>query len=282
MLIGDSFVAGDAIEAPHRFTSLMQDDFDSASPERRVRIVNLGYTWSSTMIYDRLYRDVVRSLDPDIVIVCLDQTDAADDYLYERELSAPPGAGRSEVSDADFADTVLQHFESHPARFALLRYSRVVLGVNALPGGPWSVASCPTRRAWLSGMRRSFGSTTRRAATRSRTRISLHARRTTFGRSWRCGPPHQQLYFVTYPRAENLAGQQNDPAQRAASRQSCVGAVLEHWIARERIAERYRDATFVHTSRRLPPRDRGDRPAVLPFATTSTGLRPATDSLRTS
>ena len=82
-ILGDSFVAGEEVADPHRFTSVLQHSYD-AILRPRVKIVNLGVSSYSTMIYERVYRDVVLPLAPDVVIVCLEQTDVSDDSLYEQ------------------------------------------------------------------------------------------------------------------------------------------------------------------------------------------------------
>ena len=93
-VLGDSFIAGEPLGEPLRFTSVMQRSYD-ASKRPRIKIVNLGISSYSTMLYERVYRDAVLPLAPDMVIVCLDQSDVSDDYLYEQELSS---VGRGQLA----------------------------------------------------------------------------------------------------------------------------------------------------------------------------------------
>src|SRR5262245_15813995 len=146
-ILGDSFVAGAEVDSSQRFTSIMQHDFD-ALPAPRIKIINLGFVSYSTVVYERLYRDVVLPLDPDIVIVCLDQTDVADDHLYEQEMPSSHGPGAAS-GNSDFKDTILSNYESHPITFFLLRHSRLFLQVNMTKQSITGSGFIPERKAHL-------------------------------------------------------------------------------------------------------------------------------------
>jgi lysophospholipase L1-like esterase len=248
-ILGDSFVAGEEVSAPLRFTSVMQDSYD-ALKRPRVKIVNLGVASCSTMLYARLYRDVVLPLAPDVVIVCLDQTDVADDYLYEQELAAAPGvAGVAAVSEADFASTILKDYESCPVRFFLLRHSQVFLRLHLVK-----------RRLTGTG----FIPESTRIGAREARKMELYLEtckdpepyKTLFENSAkyieaiaRMKPPGQKLYFVTYPRAENLAGQRKTTLLHGALPDSYSSTpFFEYWIKKENLAARHPDCGFVNTS----------------------------------
>jgi len=238
-ILGDSFVAGDSIEPSKRFTTLMQRDYDAAAGPR-VKVVSVGFSSYTTLLYDRLYRDVVLKLNPDIVIVCLDQTDVADDYLYEQERSA---------DDGDFEDTILKNYESYPVRFFLLRHSQLFLRASAI-------------KAQLTGSGVIPAST--RAAQRDATKLRLYfetckdpeSRGDLFPISEkyirsiaRRRPSRQKLYFVTYPRAENLAGQRKTTLLFGALPDRHASApYFEHWIRRSNLAAVLPAVAFVHTS----------------------------------
>ena len=65
----------------------------------------------------------------------------------------------------------------------------------------------------------------------------------------RMKPQGQKLYFVTYPRAENLAGQHKTTLLRSALPDSYSSTpFFEYWIKKENLAARYPDCVFVHTS----------------------------------
>jgi hypothetical protein len=62
-------------------------------------------------------------------------------------------------------------------------------------------------------------------------------------------PSRQKLYFVTYPRAENLAGQHKTSLLRGALPDSYSSIpFFEYWIRKENLAAQYPNTTFVHTS----------------------------------
>ena len=248
-ILGDSFVAGEEVAAPFRFTSVMQDSYD-ALKRPRVKIVNLGVASYSTMLYARLYRDVVLLLAPDVVIVCLDQTDVADDYFYEQELAAAPGAtGVAAVPEADFASTILKDYESCPVRFFLLRHSQIFLRLHLVK-----------RRLTGTG----FIPESTRIGTREARKMELYLEtckdpepfKALFENSAkyiqaiaRMKPPGQKLYFVTYPRAENLGGQHKTTLLLGALPDSYSSTpFFEYWIKKENLAARYPDCGFVHTS----------------------------------
>ena len=248
-ILGDSFVAGEEVPEPLRFTSVLQHSYD-AIPRPRVKIVNLGVSSYSTMLYERMYRDVVLPLAPDVVIVCLEQTDVSDDYLYEKELSSVPGgADATAVSGADFASTILQEYESYPVRFFLLRHSQIFLRLHLVK-----------RRLTGTGF---FPESTRIAAREAKrwelyleTCKSPEPYQARFENSEkyiqaisRMKPPGQKLYFVTHPRAENLAGQTKTTFINGALPDSYSSTpFFEYWIKQENLAARYPDCVFVHTS----------------------------------
>lgn len=248
-VLGDSFVEGLGVTMPFRFTSLLQHSYDAIS-RPQVKIVNLGVSSYSTMIYERVYRDVVLPLAPDVVIVCLEQTDVSDDYLYEQELSSVPGGvDATAVSEADFASTILQDYESYPVRFFLLRHSQIFLRLHLVK-----------RRLTGTG----FFPESRRIAVREMKRMELYLEtckdpapyQTRFENSQkyiqaisRMKPPGQKLYFVTHPRAENLAGQHKTTLINGALPDSYTSTpFFEYWIKQENVAARYPDCRFVHTS----------------------------------
>jgi len=238
VLLGDSFVAGEGMSADRRFTSIMQRHYDSL-PSPRITIIGLGFTSYSTVLYDRLYKDVVLPLDPDIVIVCLDQTDVADDYLYGQELT----------STGEFANTVLQNYESYPATFFFLRHSRIFLQANTI------------KQRWTG---RGFVPNSSRAGARDATKLTLYletckdpaSHGDLFQRSAQyiqsiaaLKPPRQKLYFVTYPRAENLAGQRKTTLLYGALSDSHASTpYFEYWIRKTNLAVKYPTTPFVHTT----------------------------------
>jgi hypothetical protein len=248
-ILGDSFVAGEGVAEPLRFTSVMQHSYDAIT-RPRVKIVNLGVSSYSTMLYERVYRDVVLPLAPEVVIVCLEQTDVSDDYLYEKELSSvASGAAAAAVSDANFASTILKDYESYPVRFFLLRHSQIFLRLHLVK-----------RRLTGTGF---FPESTRIAA-REAKRLQLYLEtckdpepyKARFENSekyiqaiYRMKPPGQKLYFVTHPRAENLAGQHKTTLIHGALPDSYSSTpFFEYWIKQENLAARDPDCAFVHTS----------------------------------
>ena len=238
-ILGDSFVAGDSIAPSKRFTMLMQRDYDAATGPR-VKVISFGFTSYTTLLYDRLYQDVILKLDPDIVIVCLDQTDVADDYLYEQERPS---------ADGDFEDTILKNYQSYPARFFLLRHSQLFLRASAI-------------KAQLTGDGVIPAST--RAAERDATKLRLYfetcrdpkSRGDLFPISEKYlrsiairKPPRQKLYFVTYPRAENLAGQPKTTLLGGALPDRHASTpFFEYWIREKQLAAALPAVTFVHTA----------------------------------
>ena len=248
-ILGDSFVAGDQIAESLRFTSVMQRHYDSLPPPR-IKIVNLGVSSYSTMLYERVYRDVVLPLAPDVVIICLDQSDVSDDYLYEQELSPSTRvAGTAAVSEADFASTILKNFESYPVRFFLLRHSQIFLRLHLIK-----------RRLTGTG----FLPEGTKIQAREAKRLELYLEtckdpapyEARFENSekyieaiCRMKPPGQKLYFVTHPRAENLAGQHKTTLIRGALPDSHSSTpFFEYWIKKENLQARHPDCGFVHTS----------------------------------
>jgi lysophospholipase L1-like esterase len=243
--LGDSFVAGDSIDASRRFTSLLQAEMGN-SP---TKVLNLGSSSFSTMLYERLYRDVVLPLDPGVVIVCLDQTDAADDYLYEQELSSRPSGNDSAISDALFEDTILSNYESHPMTFFLLRNSRLVLSADTLKrritGAGFVPASnrldqrdAEKTRLYLETCR----------DPRSHPDLFEHSRKYIESIA-RLKPPQQRLFFVTYPRAENLAGQHKTTLLGGELPDSQASTpYFEYWIDTAHLEAQYPNVTFVHTA----------------------------------
>jgi len=251
-VLGDSFVEGLGVAEPLRFTSVLQQSY-ATIPRPRVKIVNLGVSSYSTMLYERVYRDIVLPLAPDVVIVCLEQTDVSDDYLYEQELSSVPGgADAAAVSKADFASTILKDYESYPVRFFLLRHSQIFLRLHLVK-----------RRLTGTGF---FPESTRIAA-RERKRMELYLEtcitpepyQARFENSekyiqaiYRMKPPSQKLYFTTHPRAENLAGQHKTTLIHGALPDSYSSTpFFEHWIKQANLAARYPDCKFVHTSEKF-------------------------------
>jgi hypothetical protein len=248
-VLGDSFVAGEEVAEPLRFTSVMQQSY-ATSTRPRVKIVNLGVSSYSTMLYERVCRDVILPLAPDVVIVCLEQTDVSDDYLYEQELSSvPSGADAAAVSEADFASTILKDYESYPVRFFLLRHSQIFLRLHLVK-----------RRLTGSGF---FPESTRIAA-REVKRMELYLEtcktpepyQARFENSekyikaiYQMKPPGQKLFFVTHPRAENLAGQHKTTLINGALPDSYSSTpFFEYWIEQANLAARYPDCKFIHTS----------------------------------
>jgi hypothetical protein len=247
-ILGDSFVAGDRIDPSLRFTSVMQRACDS-SPHPRIKLVNLGQASYSTMLYARLYRDVVLPLDPDVVIVCLDQTDAPDDYLYEKELAPEKGSESAVVSQADFESTILKEYESHPVTFFLLRHSRLFLRAHLVK-----------RRLTGTG----FMPENKKGEARDAEKLKLYldiskdpaGDKALFQNSekylreiCRLKPERQKLYFVTYPRAENLAGQRKTTLLHGALPDSHASTpYFEYWIKQSDLAGRCTNGVFVHTS----------------------------------
>jgi lysophospholipase L1-like esterase len=238
-ILGDSFVAGDGVEPSKRFTTLMQRDYDAA-PGPRVTIVSFGFTSYTTLLYDRLYQDVVLKLDPDVVIICLDQTDVADDYLYEQERSSDAG---------DFEDTVLENYQSYPLRFFLLRHSQLFLRTSAivqqLTGESVIPASVRAARRDAIKLRLYFETCKDPESRGDLFPISEKYIRSIARRK----PPRQKLYFVTYPRAENLAGQRKTTLLLGALPDRHASTpYFEHWIRRSNLAAALPDVTFVHTT----------------------------------
>ena len=251
VILGDSFVVGAEVEAPLSFTSLMQSYYDS-SPGPRIKIINLGYSSYSTMIYERLYRDVVLPLDPDVVIVCLDQTDVADDYSYEQELSSMAGAAGATVSNADFEGTILKNYESHPVQFFLLRHSQLFLLTNA-------VKKRLTGKGFIPENSDADARNAKKGELYLETCRNPAPYKTLFDNSEKyiramsmMKPARQKLYFVTYPRAENLAGQRKTTLLRGALPDSYASLpFFEYWIKKENLVARYPNVAFVHTSERF-------------------------------
>jgi len=248
VVLGDSFVAGDAIDSSLRFTSVLQLRYDSVPPPR-IRIINLGSTSYSTLVYERIYRDVILPLDPDIVIVCLDQTDVADDYLYEQELSSRSDVTRHTLSDSDFTDTILEQYESDPVTFLFLRYSRMFQQANEI------------KQRWTgSGFMPESARIPIRDAQKLRLYFETCKDPSRYGDLFTNSekyirsisllkPARQKLYFVTYPRAENLTGQHKTTLLHGALPDSHASApYFEYWIERENVAARYPTSTFIHTS----------------------------------
>jgi hypothetical protein len=247
-VLGDSFVAGEEVAAPRRFTSVLQCSYD-ISTGGRVKIINLGVPSYSTMLYERLYRDIVLPLDPDVVIVCLDQTDAADDNAYEQDLSSGEALAATGVPEADFACTILKNYESYPVTFFLLRNSQLFLRAHVAK-----------RRLTGSG----FIPESTRADSRVEKKMERYLEtckdpapfRALFDNSEKyiraislMKPPRQKLYFVTYPRAENLAGQHKTSLIRGALPDSYSSdPFFEYWINQENLAGRYLNIKFIHTS----------------------------------
>jgi len=248
-ILGDSFVAGNQIAESLRFTSVMQRSYDSVT-RPRIKLVNLGVSSYSTMLYERVYRDVVLPLAPDVVIICLDQTDVSDDYLYGKELSSGAGAaGSAAVSEADFDSTILKTFQSYPVRFFLLRHSQVFLRLHLIK-----------RRLTGAG----FLPEGRRIEAREAKKMEMYVEicqdpapyKVLFENSAKyieaiclIKPPGQKLYFVTYPHAENLAGQHKTTLIHGALPDSYSSTpFFEYWIKQENLAARYPDCVFVHTS----------------------------------
>jgi len=247
-ILGDSFAAGGEVDAKLRFTSVMQRSYDSPSGPR-VKILNLGVASYCTMLYERLYRDVILPLNPDVVIICLDQTDVADDYLYEQDLSSKEILAATGVPEADFACTILKNYESYPVTFFLLRHSQLFLRAHVAK-----------RRLTGSG----FIPESTRVDARDVKKMELYLEtckksasyRTLFDNSEKyiraislMKPPRQKLYFVTYPRAENLAAQHKTSLINGALPDSYSSVpFFEYWIKEANLAARYPNTKFVHTA----------------------------------
>jgi lysophospholipase L1-like esterase len=256
-VLGDSFVAGNEVDKALRFTSIMQRYCDSL-PEPRIKVVNLGIPSYSTLIYERLYRDVVLPLDPDIVIVCLDQTDVADDILYEQELTSRPDGAGAVLANSDFNDTVLKHYESYPLMFFLLRNSQLFLRAHLVKQRFTGTGFIPENTD------RVHAAEYLRASERERQKLTLYFETCKdpkrHGRLFENSekyirsisqrkPAHQELYFVTYPRAENLAGQRKSTILHGALPDSYASTpYFEFWIKEANMAERYANLVFIHTS----------------------------------
>jgi lysophospholipase L1-like esterase len=255
-ILGDSFVAGEEVDHSRRFTSIMQAYCDSL-PAPRIKILNLGFTSYSTFVYARLYRDVILPLDPDIVIVCLDQSDAVDDYLYEQELSSGRDTTGLTLANAEFKDTVLKNYESYPITFFLLRHSRLFLLADMAKQRLTGIGFIPkdTRLQIPDRLR---------VNDRDRKRLKLYLETCRAPESYgdffessekyiqaisSMKPMHQKLYFVTYPRAENLAGQRKSTILRRELPDSHASTpYFEFWIEESNLAARYLDISFVHTA----------------------------------
>jgi hypothetical protein len=62
-------------------------------------------------------------------------------------------------------------------------------------------------------------------------------------------PDDQQLYFVTFPRSENLAGQRKTSILQGALPDSHASTpYFEYWIKQTNLAARCANAEFIHTS----------------------------------
>jgi len=127
VFIGDSFVEGREVEKGRQFTTLIQNTLNETA-HNGISMINLGQGSFSTLIYERIYRDVVLMIRPKIVIICLDQTDMVDDYLYEKEFSRQYHRNKPHPCfQMPFENTVLQNFKKHKISYWLLKNSRIFL-----------------------------------------------------------------------------------------------------------------------------------------------------------
>jgi len=248
-VLGDSFTAGDQIAESLRFTSVMQRSYDSLT-RPRIKIVNLAASSYSTMLYERVYRDVVLPLAPDVVVICIDQSDVSDDYLYEQELLPGPGvAGTPEVFKADFASTILNNFESYPVRFFLLRHSQIFLRLHLIKRRLTGTGFLPegTRIEAREAKRLELYTETCKDPAPYEARFENSEKY--IQAICRMKPPGQRLYFTTHPRAENLAGQHKTTLIHGALPDSHSSTpFFEYWIKRKNLAALYPDCAFLHAS----------------------------------
>jgi lysophospholipase L1-like esterase len=256
-VLGDSFVAGSGVDDSRRFTSIMQSHLDGLS-HRRIKIINFGFDSFSTIVYERLYRDVIVPLDAEVVIICLDQTDAADDYLYAQELPSESERPASVSAGPDFENTVLKQYESYPCTFFLLRNSQLFLRAHLVKQRLTGTGFIPQdaggsripEHLWISARDRTKLMLYLETCRAPEPRAGLFRRSAKYIESIsRMKPAHQKLFFVTYPRAENLAGQRKTTLLEGALPDSHASTpYFEYWIERSNLAGLDENVKFVHTS----------------------------------
>jgi len=240
VLIGDSFVAGLEVDPTERFTTQVRARLAGT------RLIALACPSYSPIVYERLYRDVALPLHPDVVAVCLDQTDAGDDAEYAQFLD-PDWSGDPERKwfDAPFKDTSIAILEAHPVRYFLLQHSRIYLyvarhfvrGLDPVPERTSQMAK-EHRRVYADGCAQPSLLGDQYAVSEKYIEEIIRER-----------PPAQQLYFITYPHAQNLAGQPKSTLLQGLlpDRHQSV-PVYEYWITRNHLAQRHPEIHFIHTA----------------------------------
>ncbi|MFH1844352.1 MAG: SGNH/GDSL hydrolase family protein [bacterium] len=94
LCVGDSFVEGyaDSTTLPQHVWEYLRQRFDGLT---RIRIDNVGCSSYSPAIYIPQVKQLVPRLQPDLVVVVIDESDLGDDYLRYRNLIVRDAAGRN-------------------------------------------------------------------------------------------------------------------------------------------------------------------------------------------
>jgi len=82
LFLGDSFTYGMKVKPGQAFPALVGRRLGSRFPDAQVRVANFGWVSSSPLLSYRRLRDIGDDYAPDLVVLCLDMTDPADDIRW--------------------------------------------------------------------------------------------------------------------------------------------------------------------------------------------------------
>jgi lysophospholipase L1-like esterase len=87
LFLGDSFTYGMKVKAGEAFPAVVGRRLARQFPEADIKVANFGWTSSSPLLSHRRLVEIGDDYAPDLIVLCLDMTDPADDIRYENMLA---------------------------------------------------------------------------------------------------------------------------------------------------------------------------------------------------
>lgn len=120
-LVGDSFVAGDLIEAHETSAAALGAELGARFPGRRFEVLNLGIAGDNLGSHVDMFEEVTQRLDPDVIIMCL---------TLPNDLTAWDGQTERRDARRPSAFSLVRYWIGEPA---VMLFAKALLPVRVTP-----------------------------------------------------------------------------------------------------------------------------------------------------
>lgn len=240
LIIGDSFIEGAQVEESKRSTNILSRKLEELYPNT-YQVITLGQGSWSMLSYSRAVEDILKFIRPQKIIIAIDQCDAIDDEFYAKEINGD--------LDGPFVNTLIHRLEQDRDK-SFFHKSRVISLIDLVILEftkhsilyPWLSDELFTRHFDKLNLQVAFAQKPEAYGQYFELTKKLMKRIDSIL------PEESTVYFVTYPRSENLAGQKKSTfVNDQISEDHHSIPYVDFWVEKSGIAHELKKSKIVLT-----------------------------------